>query len=437
MDELRSGRQEPTTSFVLPYEETDGETAVQFYELTGRKALEWQKTIIYDILAKNRDGKWTHTTFGYSVPRQNGKGEILLMRELYGMAAGEWILHTAHRTDTSHKAWERLRDIMEMLKIPYYSIKAKGQEMIELKDGGRVEFRTRTNLGGLGATYDLLVVDEAQEYQAAQQSALKYTISAAKNSQTIMTGTPPTPISSGTVFKARRRDILSGERQNSAWEEWSVEKFSDISDRELWYRTNPSLGLTDLDERRIMDEMSTDEDEIIDFNIQRLGLWIKYNQKSAILKGEWEALRLDRLPEFTGYMAVGIKFGKDGENVAMAVGIRTKDKKIFVEAVGCRNIREGHGWIIQFLKKAQPGIKKIVIDGAGRQQLLADDLKTEKVKRVELPTVNDVIKANAAFMRNLYGDTIRHMDQPSVRDVVTNCEKRAIGNKGGLCCLLL
>ena len=431
MDELRSGRQEPTTSFVLPYEETDGETAVGLYELTGRSALPWQSSLIYDILAKNEDGKWVHMTYGFSVPRQNGKGEVLLMRELYGLAVGERILHTAHLTSTSHKAWERLCGILDMLRIPYYSIKAKGQEIVELKDGGKVEFRTRTAKGGLGESYDLLVIDEAQEYTIAQESALKYIISASKNPQIIMTGTPPTPISSGTVFKSFRKDVLTGEKENAGWSEWAVEEFSDVTDRELWYRTNPSLNLTELDEREIKNEISKDEDKIIDFNIQRLGLWIKYNQKSAILRGEWEQLKIDRLPEFTGHMAIGIKFSKDGESAAMAVGIKTKDEKIFVEAVGCKNVREGHDWIIQFLQKAQPGTKKIVIDGAGRQQLLADELKAERIKRVELPKVADVVKANAAFMRNLYADVLRHMEQPSMDSVVTNCEKRAIGSNGG------
>lgn len=430
MDKVRSGRQEPTTSFVLPYEQTDGEIAVDLYELTGRTALEWQQGIIYDILAKNKDGKWTHTTFAFSVPRQNGKGEILIMRELYGLAIGERIMHTAHLTSTAHKAWERLCDILDMLGIPYRSIKAKGQEIIELTDGGRVEFRTRTNTGGLGETYDLLIIDEAQEYTTAQQSALKYVIAASANPQTIMTGTPPTPISSGTVFKTRRRDILAGDRENSGWAEWSVDEFSDPNDKELWYRTNPSLNLTELDERSIKDEISTDEDGVIDFNIQRLGLWIKYNQKSAILKSEWEALQAKRLPEFTGHFNVGIKYARNGETVSMAVAIRTEDDKIFVEVIGSRPVREGNDWIIAFLQKAK-GTNRIVIDGAGSQEILAGELKTAKVKRVILPKVAEVKKANAAFMKNLYDDRLRHMTQPSLDSVVTNCEKRAIGTNGG------
>lgn len=431
METNRSGRAEPTTSFILPYQQTDGQMAIDLYELTGRTALDWQKSIVYDILAKNENEKWIHMTFGYSVPRQNGKGEILIMRELYGLAVGERILHTAHLTSTSHKAWERLCGILDKLEIAYYSIKAKGQEIIELKDGGRVEFRTRTAKGGLGESYDLLVIDEAQEYQISQESALKYIISAAGNPQTIMCGTPPTPISAGTVFKDFRKDVLSGDKENAGWAEWSVNDFSDPNDRELWYETNPSLNLTDLDEREIANEVGTDDDKVIDFNIQRLGLWIRYNQKSAISRKDWDNITIEKLPKFTGLMNIGIKYSKDGETVSLATAVRTKDEKIFFEALGCRPVREGNDWIIKFLSKAQKSINKIVIDGAGGQQILADELKKEKIKRVVLPKVAEIIKANATFTQALYDGQIAHMTQPSLDSVATNCEKRAIGSKGG------
>ena len=250
----RSGRQEPTTSFVLPYRQTDGEMAIELYELTGRLALPWQKSIEYDILARNEDGRWTHLRYGFEVPRQNGKGEILLMRELYGLAVGEWILHTAHLVSTAHKAYERLCGLLDKLEVKYYTIKAKGQEIIDLEGGGRVEFRTRTNKGGLGESYDVLVIDEAQEYLSSQESALQYVISASANPQIILCGTPPTPISAGTVFKAFRQNVLRGELKDAGWAEWSVEDYSDPNEKELWYMTNPSLGLTNLDERTIASE---------------------------------------------------------------------------------------------------------------------------------------------------------------------------------------
>lgn len=431
MEKTRSARQEPTASFILPYEKTDGQAAVDLYELTGRQALPWQRALIYDILAQNEFGKWTHMKYGYEVPRQNGKGEILIMRELYGLAIGERILHTAHLTSTSHKAWERLCAMLDALEVPYYSIKAKGQEIVEIMEGGRVEFRTRTAKGGLGESYDLLVIDEAQEYKIEQESALQYIISASYNPQTILCGTPPTPISAGTVFKSYRADVLSGQKQGCGWAEWSVEEFSDVNDRDLWYETNPSLGLTGLAETTIQGEISSDQDKIIDFNIQRLGLWIRYNQQSAILKNEWDALRVLTLPKLKGRLNVGIRYHKNSETVSMAIAVKTEAGKIFTEVIDCREVRDGSGWIIDFLKKTAKSVNKIVIDGAGTQEILTDELKKEKIKGVVLPKVADVIKANALFEKNIHDRTLQHMEQPTLDHMVTNCEKRAIGSQGG------
>lgn len=47
----------------------------------------------------------------------------------------------------------------------------------------------------------------------------------------------------------------------------------------------------------------------LDFNIQRLGLWIRYNQKSAISPNEWKELQIKPPPKLTGDLFVGIKYG--------------------------------------------------------------------------------------------------------------------------------
>ena len=179
----RIGSQTPTQSFVLPYTKTSGAEAVEIYERSGRKAMDWQKLLVYDMLARNNDDEWMHMKFGYAVPRQNGKNEAIAIREMYGLMHGERILHTAHRTSTEHAAWERLLTILTDAKLVDPGSKdkgiyrASGKEHIYLdayKDGGgRIEFRTRTSKGGLGESYDLLIIDEAQEYQDDQDAALK------------------------------------------------------------------------------------------------------------------------------------------------------------------------------------------------------------------------------------------------------------------------
>ncbi len=441
MAELRKGRQTPTQSVVLPYFDTKGQEAIDSYNESGRTAQEWQELLLSDILAVNEDGLWTHTKFGYSIPRRNGKNEIAAIREIYGLEHGEKILHTAHRTTTSSSASKRLASILngkgyteiarpkngEKYKKAYTYSKQFGLEKITILDegGGSCDFRTRSSKGGLGEGFDLLVIDEAQEYTDDQESALKYVVTDSRNPQTIFCGTPPTPVSSGTVFTKLRNATLSGATANGGWAEWSVEKQSNVRDKELWYETNPSLG-TIFTERSVLDEVGTDD---VDFNIQRLGLWLKYNQKSAISKAEWAELKTSVLPELTGPLHVGIKYGVDGQHVAMSIAVKTKEKRVFIETIDCRDVKAGNQWIISFLMSAQ--VEKVIIDGANGQQLLADEMKDTKLKKPILPTVKEIILANASFEQGIFQANISHMGQPSIDQIVGNCEKRAIGSNGG------
>ena len=245
----RMGRQTPTQAVILPFNETRGIEAVEAYEESGRTAMNWQKLLISDIMGVNEDGLWTHASFGYEVPRQNGKGEVLVMRELWGLIHGERICHTAHRTSTSHSAFVRLTDILtsagyvelgrakkaqEIPEKSFKSTKQYGLEQIMLTNGGYIVFRTRSEAGGIGESFDLLVIDEAQEYTVTQQGALIYTIAASANPQTIFCGTPPTVTSKGTVFVNMRNRVLSGSGSDSGWAEWSVYEIPCHARASLW-----------------------------------------------------------------------------------------------------------------------------------------------------------------------------------------------------------
>ncbi len=426
MDEKRIGRQTPTQSVTLPYTVTEGAAAVKLYNSTGNKAQEWQELLLFDILGKRDDGLWTHTKFGFAVPRRNGKNEVVAMRELYAMQKGETVLHTAHRTSTSHSAWERLENLLYAAGIQHKSTKQFGLETITVEGGGRAFFRTRSSKGGLGEGFDLLIIDEAQEYTDDQESALKYVVTASKNPQTIFCGTPPTAVSAGTVFQYMREDALAGKRENTGWAEWSVDHLSDPNDVDLWYETNPSLG-TIFTERSVRDEVGSDN---IDFNIQRLGLWLKYNQKSEISRREWDELQVVKLPEITGKLHIGIKYGKDGRNVAMSLAVATTDGRIFVECRDCRPVKDGTDWMTAFIRASD--IKRVLIDGANGQTILQKAMADAGIKKAPiLLKVPQVVTANATFEQGLFAKRLCHAGQPSLAWSVSNCTKRAIGSNGG------
>lgn len=440
--EKRIGQQTPTNSFIIPYEKSLGNEAIDLYNNTTRTAMEWQEIQMMDIMAVNEDGEWLHMKYGYSIPRRNGKSELLVMRELWGLLHGESILHTAHRTPTSHASWEKLKkaldenDFEEVKRADktktyhkaYTATAQYGLETVHILDegGGTINFRTRTSKGGLGEGFDLLVIDEAQEYTDEQQSTLQYVVTSSDNPQTLMCGTPPTAVSSGTVFEKLREACLSGTAQNCGWAEWSVDKMSDVKSKDTWYMCNPSLGQT-LKERSVAVEDSSDE---VDFNIQRFGLWLKYNQKSAILEKEWDRLQINDIPQLTGKLYVGIKYSKDGNSVSMSVACLTEGKRVLVDVVDRKAVKEGNDWIVNFIRKAD--VKRIAIDGANGQAVLKENLKDARVKvPVTLPKVAEVIEANAVFEKSINDGSLCHFGQPSLKQCATNSEKRAIGTNGG------
>lgn len=433
MSDKRIGRQFPTQSLVLPYTETRGGEAILLYDQSTRKTMEWQQALLYDIMAVDDEGLWKHIKFGWSIPRRNGKSEVAIARAIWGLLHGEAVLYTAHLVNTSTASFIKIVRILgEMGYVENDDIKVnrqKGGERIELLKGdcGYVNFRTRTGTGGLGEGYDTLLIDEAQEYTSDQETALQYTVTDSRNPQTLMFGTPPTAVSKGTVFQKYRKNVLTGNTSDNGWAEWSVTKLSKVDDVDIWYETNPSLGLI-LSERSVRGENREDE---VDYNIQRLGLWLTYNQKSAISREEWRSIIAEhpqlRTPP---QIFLGVKYAKGTSNVSLAVAARLSDGTIFVEAIDCRSSRDGNTWIIPYMKN--PHVRGVVIDGANGQTILAEDMKQAGIKlKPVLPKVSEIIEANSMFETAVLSGNLRHSDQPSLEQVAANCEHRAIGNNGG------
>lgn len=433
-EEIRKGKQTPTICIRLRYADSIGTEAVDLYNQSDRTVQDWQALMLEDIMAVNADGLWIHMKYGWSIPRRNGKSEILIMRAIWDLLHERRCLYTAHRESTAASAWEKVLRLLTKMGYredeDFKAYKSAGRRSIEwLKDGSEavINFRTRSSTGGLGEGYDTLIIDEAQEYTADQESALKYVVTDSKNPQTLMCGTPPTAVSSGDVFLKYRRRCLTGKEEDAGWAEWSVPNLTDAHDPELWYLTNPSLG-TILTERTIRSELGDDQ---VDDNIQRLGLWLRYSQKSAISKQEWSEYALKEKPKLPQKLRIffAVKYGHSG-NVSLAAAVKLDDGRIFIEAIDCRPVRDGNAWLMPFLRN--PHAESTVIDGAGNQTVLAAEMKDAGVKcKAVLPKVSDVVAAHALFEQQLFGGQIRHMDQPALAQAATNCEHRAIGSGGG------
>lgn len=156
----------------------------------GDQAIEWcrayrmgldieQEFILRSLLGVDDAGLWQSFEGAISAPRQNGKGEILMARELFGLfELGErFIVHSAHEFKTSVRHFKRIEEVIRsnpdllarMKRSPVGQqrivgfLYSHGDESIELQDGSKIEFRTRTKSGLKGVDdVALLVLDEAQ-----------------------------------------------------------------------------------------------------------------------------------------------------------------------------------------------------------------------------------------------------------------------------------
>ena len=71
---------------------------------------------------------------------RNGKTEVVYDVEIWALENGLNVLHTAHRISTSHSSFEKLKKYLEECGYgegtDFNSIKAKGQERLELYETG-------------------------------------------------------------------------------------------------------------------------------------------------------------------------------------------------------------------------------------------------------------------------------------------------------------
>lgn len=185
---MRRGRQEPTFERVGIYDHSDGPDAVSLFEGYGVRFIPAQSYEMELYLAKNELGESEAITIGLSRPRQNGKSFAARYYALWcAFVEGKSVLYSAHNGSTTRKMFKFMCDFIEghgdfhrKLKPSGQGVyKAQGSEGIFLADGTVIEFSTRTNSGARGGTYDVIVVDEAQELTDEQRDAMMPTTIAA------------------------------------------------------------------------------------------------------------------------------------------------------------------------------------------------------------------------------------------------------------------
>lgn len=447
MSSKRIGSQEPRIH-VLPKRDdwetlySDGDDACELASAYGLTPDTWQRLVLTDWLKRDDSDKFAATSCGLALPRQNGKNAVIEMRELYGLVAcGEKILHTAHRVDTARKAFLRLatffeNDIYPELKEMVVSIRrTNGQEAITLTNGASIEFSSRVNGGARGSTYDVVVFDEAQELTNDQMEAIMSTMAAAPsgNRQLIFTGTPPSLVSPGTVFRKRRTGAVNESDNKILWHEWSVEDIGDVSDRDRWYETNPALGIR-LDEDFTEEEYHTLTED--GFARERLGWWDNREGGNAVFtKDQWRRCEVEKAPESSAKekIAYGVKFSVDGRHVALSVAVKPTNEKSFIECVEYLPTDGGISWLVDWLCERKQKCAVCVIDGKSYTSALERKLLDSGFPRrgLYISSPKDVCSAATMFYNAVDEKEISHSGQPALNESALSAQKRIIGKDGG------
>ena len=441
----RLGGQLPTFERVGAWASTRGSEAVAMFEAYGRRYYDSQKHEMDVFFARDERGEFAAKTICITKPRQNGKSFGLRDYAMWMAAVeGKSVLYTAHHGRTSRKMFKEMCDFIEshddFRDALDYVYKAGGYEGIYFANGACIEFQTRTNSGGRGGTYQIVVFDEAQELTNAQQDAILPTVSAGGeidegegDPQKIYVGTVPGPECQGTVFRTLH-DRAHGEDTTVWWLEWGATGETldqvDVDNVDLWYECNPAMG------RRMSEDTVRDEHDTMSrdgFARERLGWWSPTagRIKTVIDATAWASCATDA-PLEPQKAAYGVKFTPDGAEVVLAVA-EVAERLTHVEVIERQGMGRGTAWLADWLAERTAKASCVVIDGRAGSQALVERLDGRCPRGfVRVARMQDVTAAAQMTLDAINGRTLTWFaPQRQLDESARGATRRQIGSGGG------
>jgi phage terminase large subunit-like protein len=113
--DVRTGALRPRLEVTPPRVSSAGSEAVDLCRSAGFFLDEWQQWVLEQALGERDDGKWSALEVGLLVPRQNGKGAVLMARMLAGLFLfeEELVIYSAHLYSTSSETFLRIKSLVE------------------------------------------------------------------------------------------------------------------------------------------------------------------------------------------------------------------------------------------------------------------------------------------------------------------------------------
>lgn len=362
---MRVGEQRPRVSNVPSYVSTIGDEVSDFMAQIGKPVLPWQRHVLRGSFGIRADGKWAAYEVTVLKARQNGKGVITEAQELGGLflLKEQKIIHSAHLFDTSREAFDRLVELIDgsdWLRSRTSKVnQAHGKEGIELTraaGGGKLKFKARTQHGTRGFSGDRIILDEAYGLTVSQMQAMSPVLATLPNAQITYTSSPPDdktgPMPDDAMLPSIRARGTAGDPQ-MAFYEWSPEPGFNVSDVEVWYQCNASLGYLIEEEylhRQHRIFVSANKGQA--FATEHLGDWpaTVHQQWQVLSKQDWERAE-DPTSATVGRIVFAVAMAQDRSAAAIAVAGARADGDLHAELV---EHRPGTSWLVgRMLELAQ------------------------------------------------------------------------------------
>lgn len=430
---VRVGNQEPQLLH-LPAARADNgrlDDLLAVAEIAGIRPDPWQEVCLRESVWTRPDGTWSALDVLVEVARQNGKGDIKIIRQLTGLFVWrEWLqVHTAHEFKTCYEHFRKIVDIVEnipdftKLLRPRTGIRTgAGDQAIELRSGERIRFIARSGGSGRGMTGDVIYLDEAFDLTPAMVGALQYTLRAVPNPQVWYTSSAPHAHSSVQHALRKRAELTTDEEPRLLVLSWCNEPDADVGDRETWYDANPALGIR-IDVETMANEYRSamsDPDLMREFRREACGIPETHSSVGRIISpAEWERVAHDDVrPGDPLTFAVSVSDDRADASVAVAGSN---------DVVGVVQFGAGTGWIVGWLKDQAPSGARVAVHESGPESSLVPDLEALDVELVELST-SDVAQACGSFYDHVRDRQVAVRRHWKLDKAVAGASKRRVGD---------
>lgn len=427
-----------------------GVEAVQLLETAHRPPDPWQRDALHDLLGEQDTGLWSAGEVGLVVPRQNGKGDVLMGKALHSLylTPVKLILWSAHEFKSVREMFIRTRETVEGCHELSRRVKtirtSHGEEGIELKDGSRLSFVARSRGSGRGFSPEELLLDEAFALTDEQVAAQLFATSAQPNVQIWYASSHP--LANSVVLRRIVRRGRAGS-PGLAYIEYSSDPALDRDDPEGWQQANPNhparltiaaiqreRGSTDPDdfdrERRGIVDLEDDEAQVFDGT-----RWTDSQDLKSQVKGDRVALSVDMTPDRTettlgiaGFRSDGLRHG---EVVDMLSGSKRAVKRV-------RELVKDWDVCVVVIDANSPAVSLVPdlakagwYDSTGRELpkderwgIVSEPREGSKDVRLELVGGTKMSGACGAWVDAVEDDQLRFIDQTELNTALAGAKKR-------------